>query len=197
MESVSQRFWPWANDAKPSGCFSINIICCGDRGEAAMPRSARIAETCAFKSVRGSLRWVLSTLRYTRIKRVSERACFLCACGTDVTRCVWAFAWPMASTGNSQWWSIPHQQWLRPSAALAGCRGVCGCCCASRAVTIMCVFNQKCRAGAAFLHRCACDHAPNGRWQMVDGIINNYKPLCLQPPEGNRSQSMLESVSTV
>lgn len=43
-ESVSQRFWPWANDAKPSGCFSINIICCGDRGEVAMPHGARIAE---------------------------------------------------------------------------------------------------------------------------------------------------------
>lgn len=143
-----------------------------------------LQKTCTFKTAkRGSPR-MLPTPRYERVKRVRERACLL----TDVTWSTWALSWPIASTtGNSQWWSIPHQQWLKHWTALVDCRDVCSCSCGSRTVRIMCVLNQKCRAGAAFLHHCACDHAPNGRRQMVDGDVNNYKPLCLQPLECNVS----------
>lgn len=194
---MSQRFWPWANNAKPSGCFSINIICCGDRREAAMPHSARIAETCTFKISTWSWPWVLSTLRYKRVKKVRGSACFLWR-AVDVTWSTWVLSWPIASTtGNSQQWSIPHQQWLGHWTALVGCRDACRCSCGSRTVRIMCVLNQKCRAGAAFLHHCACDHAPNGRWQMVDGVINNYKPLRLQPLECNISHFIFQAVNTM
>lgn len=71
--SVSRRFWPWANDAKPSGCFSINIICCGDRREAAMPHSAPITNRRTVKTVAWSSVRILSILRYKRVKS----ACFL------------------------------------------------------------------------------------------------------------------------
>lgn len=113
---------------------------------------ARTAQACTFQIDMWCSTWMLSTLRYEIVKSLF---CVPGDVGVIVTYCLFPRQPPVMKH--------PSSAATEALNCISGLWDVCKCWCASRAVRRMCVFNQKCRAGAAFLLRCARDHGPSGR----------------------------------